>query len=552
MVSSIARPLKADFLGRAFAPLSRHSSIVVVLILGFHAGLAWIARQPGILTEQDDAIYVLLGRALHGFQYRELFRIDRPVHTMYPPIYPLVLSFWSALGGEGFDWLVIVNIVSSVGMLALVFSSLRAVWSPGIALVCLAALATNPSLIDTAGGLRAEAPFTLFQVLALWTFTRVWARSEAVLAGAASIAAALTRSIGVTLIAAIGLLWLWRQQFRTLAVYTVVVALTVGLWLGWTAMAPEQVPGKSYIADAVAADHSPHAGAASLIKQRLTNKASYLLSIYLLLPGPGISSRAVDNVIGMLVLLAALLLGSPALFAAWPAAFLYLVAYGGLLLLWPWPVARFIVPVLPLLIPITLVGVGRLASVFRPRWEEATVVLVAGVLAVNGLAMVYGVSQRQRGCARGGPLPSPACLDEHQASFFSAVQHIRDHDAPNAIFLSGKPATLYLYTGRRVVSMAQALSQTPSDFLPFLRQQGVTHILLLAVMPFSDGMPASKLALGPMLRANCESLHVEASFPPLSYLFRLPDSGDPPDPIAACRAVDTYLKGQPINHNSGN
>ncbi|MEP7308814.1 MAG: glycosyltransferase family 39 protein [Acidobacteriota bacterium] len=551
MAIPAARPLKEDFLRRAFTPFSRHSSLVVGLVLAFHAVLAWVARRPGILTEQDDAIYVLLGRALHGFQYRELFRIDRPAHMMYPPVYPLVLSLWSAMGGEGFNWLVLISIASSVGMLALVYSSLRAVWSPGIALVCLVALATNPSLVDAAGGLDTEAPFTFFQVLALWTFTRVWSRSEAILAGAASIAAALTRSIGVTLIAAIGMLWLWRQHFRTLAVYAVVVALTVGLWLGWTALAPDQVPGKSYIADALAADHSAHASATSLLKQRLTNKAPYLLSIYLLLPGPGISTRAVDNVIGMLILLLALLLGSPALFAAWPAAFLYLTAYGGLLLLWPWPVARFIVPVLPLIVPITLVGVGRLVSFFRPRWEEAAIVLVAGVLALTGLGMVYSVIQRQRGCVRGGPLPSPACLDEHQASFFSAVRHIRDHDSPNAVFLSGKPATLYLYTGRRVVSMARALSQTPSDFLPFLRQQGATHILLLAVMPFSDGMSASRLALGPMLRANCESLQVEASFPPLSYLFRVPDAGETPDPIAACRAVDTYLEAQPTNHTGG-
>jgi hypothetical protein len=63
-------------------------------------------------------------------------------------------------------------------------------------------------------------------------------------------------------------------------------------------------------------------------------------------------------------------------------------------------------------------------------------------------------------------------------------------------------------------------------------------------------MSGSKLALGPMLKANCESLHVEASFPPTSYLFRVPGAGETPDPIAACRAVDTYLKAQQINHAS--
>ena len=334
--------------------------------------------------------------------------------------------------------------------------------------------------------------------------------------------------------------------------YAAVAALTVGLWLGWTAIAPDQVPGKSYIADATAGGDAAHGGGASILKQRLTNKAPYVLSVYLLLPAPAISDRAVDNVIGMPIVMLALLAGLPALFAAWPAAFLYLAAYGGLLLLWPWPVPRFIVPVLPLIVPTTLIGVGRLVRLFRPRWEESAIFVVAGVLAVNSLGIVYGVIQRQKGCVAGGPLPSRACLDENQASFFSAVQYIRDHDSPDAIFLSGKPATLYYYTGRPVVSMTQALSQTPSDFLPFLRQQGATHILLLAVMPFSDGMPSyNKLALGPMLRANCERLHVEASFPPSSYLFRVPDAGETPDPVAACRAVDNYLKAaQGTNHVS--
>jgi hypothetical protein len=517
-------------------------SWAAVALLALHAVLAWLARRPGILTEHDDAVYVVLGRALHTFQYRELFRIDRPVHLMYPPLYPSLLSVWSAIGGEGFNWLVILSIASSVGALALIFSALRAAWGPRVALACLAAMATNPSLIDSAGGLATEAPFTFFEAMALWTFTREPARPRLVaVAIAASLAAALTRSIGVTLIAGMGLFWLWRHRFVTLAIYTVVATLTVGLWLGWTATSAEKAPGKSYIADASAA--RPEQGLSNILIDRLTNKAPYALTIYLDLPGPAVSTRAVHNVFGMLIVTLALLAGSVRLWATWPVAFLYLAAYGGLLLLWPWPVPRFIVPVLLLIVPTTLAGIGRLVSIFRPRWEASAIVVASGILVLNGLWTVHGVIDRQKGCVPGAPLPSRACLDEDQASFFSAVQYIREHVSPDAIFLSGKPATLYYYTSHQVVSLTQALSRAPSEFLPFLQQQRATHVLLLTVMPFTDGVPSyDRLALGPMLRANCDRLHLEASFPPRAYLFRLPAADEHPDPIAACRAVDTYLE----------
>jgi hypothetical protein len=231
--------------------------------------------------------------------------------------------------------------------------------------------------------------------------------------------------------------------------------------------------------------------------------------------------------------------------AAWPAAFLYLATYLGLLAIWPWPVPRFMVPAMPLMVTTTILGVGRLVRRFRPRWEETAALVAAGVLALDGLAIAYGVIHgRQQGCVPGAALPARACLDEDQASFFSAVGFIREHVPPDAVFLSGKSATLYFYTGHRVASMPQALNRTPSEFLPYLRQHGVTRVLLLRVMPFSDGMsPSVRLALGPMLKANCDRLQLEASFPPGAALFRVPATDEPPDPTAACGAVDDYLNG---------
>jgi Dolichyl-phosphate-mannose-protein mannosyltransferase len=522
---------------------ARVSSSIAFILLIAHAVLAWLARTPGILTTSDDATYILLARSLRDFQYREIFRIDEPFHRMYPPGYPFLLALWSGIGGERFDWLVILSIASSVGTLAFLFSTIRRLWGPRYALASLVALAVNPWLVEAAGAIASEAPFMFFQVLTLWTFSRDSNRpSMSALAGAAAIAAAMVRSIGATLIIAVGLCWLWRRRFTALTIYTVSVILTVGLWLGWASLNPEQAPGGgSYVADATAG--MSEFGLWSIVVARTTSKFIYPLYLYRMLPGADIPGTPVDGALGVLFVSSALIAALPVMLTSWPAAFLYLMAYGALLWIWPWPADRFLIPVLVLAVPLAIIGASRLVGWLRPGWAGTAAMVVAVVVALNGARTVAGVIERRGDCVPGAALPFRACLSDDQASFFSAVQYVRKSAPPDAVFLTGKRATLYYYTGRRAVSQTMALSQSPSDFLPFLRHHGVTHVLLLAVMPFSDGTPsASQPALGEMLKANCEDLHLEASFPPGSFLFRVPSVGETPDRVAACGAVDVYLE----------
>jgi hypothetical protein len=524
--------------------LNRYAWAIALALLAFHAVLAWLARAPGIRTGHDDAIYVLLGRALRGFQYRELFRVDLPVHIMYPPGYPAMLAVWSAIGGDRFNWLVLVSIACSVGTLALTYSALSRLWNPRVALCCLAALTTNPALIEFAGMLASEAPFTFFQTLGLWALSYATASPGlAVIAGAAGIAGALTRSAGVTLIAAIGLYWLWQRRFRALVLYALVVIVTVGSWLMWTinAPAPEQVPGKSYIADA--AVRPPGTSMVTAIADRLKGKVPYVQELYWRLPVPSIQGTPVDNLLALPAVLVGISVGLVGLLFRWPIAFLYLVAYGGLLMVWPWRLGRFLVPVLPVVVPTMILGLARLVRQFRPGWETRAALAVSAALLVSGIVPVWSVVQRQQACDPGASVPSRPCLNDDQASFFAATDYINRTTAPDALFLTGKAATVHYYTGRRVVSTATALANRPEEFVGFLRDKGVDYILLLAVMPYGEGTSGfGAISFGEMVKATCGQLHLEASFPPSSFLFRLPAADERPDSAAACAAADTYLQ----------
>jgi hypothetical protein len=388
----------------------------------------------------------------------------------------------------------------------------------------------------------SEVPYAFFQTLALWALSVSGGGPALVLlGGVAGLLGALTRSVGVTLIAAIGLYWLWHRQFRALGVYALIAGITVGGWLVWTVKAPaqDQLVGRSYIADA--AFRPEGRSMARAIFDRLITKVPYINELYWRLPVPSIQGTPIDNLMALPIVLVGLTVGLVELFRRWPIALVYLMSYGALLIVWPWRIGRFLVPLLPVIVPTFVVGLARIAGWFGPRWETRTAAVASAALLLSGIVPVLEVVQRQRPCDPGAAIPARACLNNNQKGFFAAVEYVNQHTKPDAVFLSGKGATLYYYTGRRVISPAAAMARSPEQFVGFLRRNGVSYILLMTVMPYGEGASGGPV-LGEMVKANCEQLYLEQSFPASSFLFRVPAEGERPQSTAACNAADTYLE----------
>ena len=136
----------------------------------------------------------------------------------------------------------------------LMFDAVRRLWSPGLALLMLAMLVVNPGLVQLGGRIMSEAPYLALSCLVLWIPTRT--STDRTWVGvafcAAAILAALTRSVGITLLAAVFVLWALDRRWRSLGAFSLAASLLVGSWLTWTALAPHEVHGAlSYVADAV-------------------------------------------------------------------------------------------------------------------------------------------------------------------------------------------------------------------------------------------------------------------------------------------------------------
>jgi hypothetical protein len=510
----------------------RRSRVVglVACLLILHVIIAWSIRMPGVLTGEDEAIYLLLARQLGELRYNDVFLVHQPVHAMYPPGYPAALAAWGAVVGDGFDRLLVLGIIASVGALLLTFVAARRLWSDQVALLVLAPLAVNPYLAERAGTLASEAPYMLFTMLAL-----VWGvrtdRKGLALAGGAALGAALTRSIGVTVFAALAVHWLWGRKFAVAALVGTAAALTVGGWLLWSFMSPGQLVGASYSADFTYGG-TGFLGLLGVIAGRVvTNVPAYLsTTIPGLLPVPAASGTPVDNAVGAVTVTAGLAVGAVLLWQRWRVAALYLAAAGAVLAVWPWHIERFAMPLLPLLVTAVVMGSGAIAGRRWPRARVATMAGVALVLSITGISLSAAKVSAMAGCERGHSPPAPSCLKGDQASFFAALDYVRAELPADAILLTAKRATAYYYTGRRQIQWQTAAAAGPGRIIPFLREEGVGYVLLGSLhWADLDHLPNS-------LEPNCADLELVRSFPARTYLLRLRAPGEQDDG-SGCRAL---------------
>ncbi|MGH7539393.1 MAG: hypothetical protein ACRELC_00165, partial [Gemmatimonadota bacterium] len=357
-------------------------ALAAFLVL-LHLGLAWVGREPGVHVMRDDARYLILAQSLSGFEFRDLYRIDAPLHTLYPPGYPLVLMVWGALVGGEFTRLVTLNVILSGAGLLLLFAALVRVVGPGAALLCLVPVALNPLVVGRAGSLRSETLYIFLSLGTLWAPARRRpSPREGIVGGASAIGAALVRINGLPLLAATGTLWLLRRRWRALAGFVVAAGLTEGVWLVWGFVAQERLFEGTYLRDLVVVHET--ATWLPLWKRLVVRVVDlFVRALPASLSILTIEGTPIDNAISVGIVCASLGAGLVVFLRRWTIAALYLLFFALTLIAWPFLRPRFIEPVLPLLIPAIVLGGAALAG----AWKRALRVPAAVVLALAFTAM---------------------------------------------------------------------------------------------------------------------------------------------------------------------
>jgi hypothetical protein len=222
-----------------------------------------------------------------------------------------------------------------------------------------------------------------------------------------------------------------------------------------------------------------------------------------------------DNLFWLATIGGALLVGAISAWRRWNAAVVFVITYCGLLAVWPYSLERFLAPLLPLLIALTIVGAARVVDWINSRFRgseksrvlvPALVVLLATPALVQDSRLVqraYACDLARVDCAR------PASLD-----FVDAARLAETNTPPSARFIVPKNATLYYFARRQSVFWEEVLQQDTTSFLPFMQRNGVTHILATPV--YSDYQTIFRLVLH-----DCARFDVMRAYSPETMLLAL-------------------------------
>lgn len=484
-----------------------------------HAVLIWLVRVQTIGTGNDDAVYLLLGRALLRGSYRELFYIDHPIHSQYPPGYPVLLALVGAPLDGDLRLVIAANILLSCASLALLYEVVRR-WSAPLATLVVAVLAFSPSLVLSASRVQSEPMFMAALMLALWALRPSASERLRWVAIGAVVIATLTRSAGLAVVLAIFTHFLLARAWRHAAALAIISILTIAPWLLWTAIAPQQVAGRSYIADALLTMPSRDSSGvtarsrersevqkrsaverlARTLRVRLRHNTRHYVTRGLptRLAVPTVSNTPVDNVAWLLVMLIGAGAGLAAAWSRWRVAVLALLAYAGLLLVWPYAVSRFLIPMLPVFAALLLLGTWRIGARFVPRVSLLPVLVLAALLLIGGTQSTAAMVRNRSACTPAEQEDDGMCVTVavRYKGLAERVDALMPGSAP--VFTT-KEGTFFYHTGRPVVSVYPALGIPAERLAAYLRESGAGGIFL-------PHLRSDEVDLGPPLAELCESL----------------------------------------------
>jgi hypothetical protein len=494
-------------------PLTATASIALLVMLYLVIYPLRLDSVIGLLV--DDAWYVLLGKALASGEGYTLINAPTPgISPIVPPVFPALLAAVWLLHGEfpANLWLfkaVSITAMAGVGIVAFLYFRRNRGLSFHLALGIAGATVFYPALVFMATAtVMAECFFTLVQLSAIAAVERCVREDKddravrlAALSRALVALAFLTRSAGAGLIPASILYLLWMRRRRQALALAVIVAFSAGSWVVYSRM---HAPTDEQHAEQASSLIRPYAE--QFWQRRAGDPASGLITVRELParvwanlseivrhdagavalygaframePGEIVYLNRVQ--VWCSILLAILIMlgfAAEARRRATLAEFVFPLSLS-ISVLWGWEQFRFLLPLVPFLIFYLLMGL-RAVYVFFARYSSGlddTAIqkrLAAVAWVVLAINVFYNFQFIQLRYA-----PEAGKELKWHSTFVENEEMLCEVDArleKDAVVATTIPPLVYLFTGRKTVSMAY-LSGAEERW----RRAGVRYLVLVA------------------------------------------------------------------------
>lgn len=480
---------------------------VLGVLVVTHVALALLVLEPAPHTGGDNAGYLTLAHSLlEHHNYRDYYDPSAPIHTQYPPVFPLILALAIVLGIK--PWVQLKLLIVAFSALAVAFSYLwmRRHGRPELATGVGAVLAVSPGVLAQSHWVLSDVPFWAITMVALWAWQRLpeGMRGRFVWAVVMTTLAYFTRSAGLPLLlGAVGWLAL-RRRWRQLAVFAAIIIPLAFLW--W--LRAKSQGGVDYVGQFWSLDpYNPAAGRIHFLDlfTRMRDNGGHYLSRHL-----PILLFGVPGMVPLSVLIVLLGVYGWAMRLRHPSvAELFLPLYIGLLLVWPavWSGERFLLPALPFILFYAGDGLIRLTRLVLRDAARLPAAAAAALLIMFGLPATAQEVQIGRDCMalyRGGD--RYACTPEEYKDYYRMAELAPRVLPAHAAVISRKARTFYILGG--VPGIQYPLSPESQKFFDAARKAHARYV----VFDYLDGLSAAYLA--PVLLQSSNAFCVMFGFGP--------------------------------------
>ncbi len=468
---------------RLISPWEPKIRVLGFLVLSF-AYLAWSYTSELGGFGGDNAIYLLSAEFLSPLGHSSTLAASYFASSQYPPLFPLFLGL---LGAHG-DLLVAHLMVTSFLLAALfvLYKWQRSLdisswWAFALALL----FACLPGTYFQTLEILSENLYLLLSLLGLWMYRQaeMTDRKGWLIGAALTVAAAtLTRTAGVTLLAAllINLLLINRSGRNSI---TAALALApVAIWHLWR--------GGGGYASSLATTYGASPIVTFLDRLHLQATALWYGWIDNFMSAPPFAIAVAISAFGALCLVAL-----AARLYARSLDGLYVSFYLLLMLIWPFPgeSQRFLFPVLPILMVqgFWLLGKVPRFNLMGKRLVLAPLVTLAALALITLPQLLLHVDRFNT------PLPAELSSFKHTAGWYQPDPNIAMHEihhsarmvvalkntarlvSPDDCIVSIKPSVVSYYTKR--VSISPPAASTPlADFNRDMQHRGCSYFFLVA------------------------------------------------------------------------
>jgi hypothetical protein len=410
-----------------------------------------------------------------GKGYRLINYPGSPAQTKYPILYPMLLALiWKVWPNFPQNIFVMKLLSLVIGALAIGISYLYLVrynYCPrSVAFTSCLICGTTPSFLFFSTNTLSEIPFLLLILFSLWTLEReirtpFRSRVHNFLTGILLGLPFLCRSIGLVFVFSVIVFCYYKRiRMRLLILGAATVITPWVIWISFSLATTNYDSITAYYVDYVG--WWSNYGFSSIIFIFFMNiflvvigiSRSSLEGFYDLLSGQNL------EIVGLII---SLFLGWVFLCNYWrefredKLVWWFLLAYFLMIFCWPWPPARFLIPILPFLIAGLMHGANQISQRFAPHfYYQALSSCVIAFLILSNLFILYQHIIIQNRTAFPQLLSKDASV--YWTSYEDIFRWVKEYSSPNDIIGSGLDSMVFVYT--EVQSFRPFVANTSSLF----------------------------------------------------------------------------------------